>query len=175
MEKISTDLAIALIDPKFPHNVGGAIRAASCYGATHLFYTGERMADQVASLPRLPREERMRGYKDVAWRREDEFLSLLDKDVTPVAVEFRHNAEPLFDFVHPRKAVYVFGPEDGNVPGWVLAKCHRFIVVPTYHCMNLASAVNVVLYDRSFKEQYGLTEPSAECNDVEERQLAFAI
>ena len=24
--------AVALVDPKFPHNVGAAVRAASCYG-----------------------------------------------------------------------------------------------------------------------------------------------
>ena len=152
MRLIQTDLAIALVDPKYPHNVGGVVRAASCYGASHLFYTGQRMADQVATPSRLPREERMKGYRDVEWRREDRFLDLLSPDITPVAVEFRRNAESLFDFVHPPKAVYIFGPEDGGIDGATLARCHRFVVVPTYHCMNLASAVNVVLYDRAAKE-----------------------
>ena len=172
MKPIQTDLAIALIDPKYPHNVGGALRAASCYGATHLFYTGQRMADQVQALSRLPREERMKGYRDVEWRGEDEFLSLLAKDVTPVAVEFRRNAESLFDFVHPRKAVYIFGPEDGGIDGATLARCHRFVVVPTYHCMNLASAVNVVLYDRAAKEHRERSRYGAYPESVREEAYA---
>jgi len=158
MRLIQADLAIALINPKYPHNVGGVVRAASCYGASHLFYTGQRMSDQVSILSRLPREERMKGYRDVEWRREDDFLDLIARDITPVAVEFRRNAESLVDFVHPRKAVYIFGPEDGGIDGATLAKCHRFVMVPTYHCMNLASTVNVVLYDRMAKESREPTE-----------------
>ncbi|MGO8672954.1 MAG: TrmH family RNA methyltransferase [Capsulimonadaceae bacterium] len=175
MSRISTDLAIALIDPKYPHNVGGAIRAASCYGASHLFYTGQRMHDQVIALPRLPREERMKGYRDVDWRREDNALDLIGRDVTPVAVEYRHNAESLFDFVHPRKALYIFGPEDGNVPGAVLARCHRFVVVPTAHCMNLSAAVNVVLYDRAAKAHRGGLAYGIDEESLDRRQLEFSL
>src|SRR3569833_1932059 len=158
MRTIQTDLAIALINPKYPHNVGGVVRAASCYGASHVFYTGERMLDQVSTLSRLPREERMKGYRDVEWRHEEFFLDILDRDITPVAGEFRRYAESLFDFVHPEKAVYIFGPEDGGIDGATLSRSHRFVVVPTYHSMNLASAVNVVLYDRAAKDHRSKTQ-----------------
>jgi tRNA C32,U32 (ribose-2'-O)-methylase TrmJ len=35
--------AIVLVDPKFPHNVGAAVRAASCYRLGQVWFTGERV------------------------------------------------------------------------------------------------------------------------------------
>jgi hypothetical protein len=37
--------------------------------------------------------------------------------------------------------------------------CHRFVVIPTHHCLNLAAAVNVVLYDRRLKRMLAGLEP----------------
>jgi tRNA(Leu) C34 or U34 (ribose-2'-O)-methylase TrmL len=68
--------------------------------------------------------------------------------VTPVAVELRPDAESLVTFEHPGEALYVFGPEDGSLPKPVRLRCHPFVVIPTHHCLSLAAAVNVVLYDR---------------------------
>jgi tRNA(Leu) C34 or U34 (ribose-2'-O)-methylase TrmL len=45
----------------------------------------------------------------------------------------------------------VFGPEDGSLPKGVRTACHQFVVIPSMHCMNLAAAVYVVLYDRAYK------------------------
>ena len=58
--------AVALVDPKFPHNVGAAVRAASCYGVRQVWFSGDRVRLDGAKRQRLPREERMRGYKEVA-------------------------------------------------------------------------------------------------------------
>lgn len=158
MSRILTDVAIGLVNPKFPHNVGAAVRACSCFGATHLFYSGARLDEELIALSRLPREERMKGYKDVKWQRHDRFIELFDASITPVAVEFRPNAEKLFDFVHPEWALYVFGPEDGSLEPGILASCHRFVAIPSQHCLNLAAAVNLVLYDRALKQhQNGAT------------------
>jgi hypothetical protein len=32
-----------------------------------------------------------------------------------------------------------------------LTRCHRFVRIPTRHCLNLACAVGTVLYDRESK------------------------
>jgi tRNA(Leu) C34 or U34 (ribose-2'-O)-methylase TrmL len=142
--------AVVMIDPKFPHNVGAAIRAASCWGVRQVWYAGERVAIEGQAGYRLPREERMRGYKDVDLFQCDDPLGVIGRG-TPVAVEVRANAETLPQFAHPEDAVYVFGPEDGTVPGAILARCHRFVSIPTRHCLNLGAAINVVLYDRCLK------------------------
>jgi tRNA C32,U32 (ribose-2'-O)-methylase TrmJ len=78
----------------------------------------------------------------------------------PVAVELRRGAELLPAFEHPERALYVFGPEDGNLTSAVLARCHRVVAIPTRHCVNLAAAVYLVLYDRMVKRQAGGLEPA---------------
>lgn len=66
-------------------------------------------------------------------------------------VELRRNAESLIEFEHPEQELYVFGPEDGSLDRGMLARCHRFVVIPTKHCTNLSAAVYTVLYDRHAK------------------------
>jgi tRNA(Leu) C34 or U34 (ribose-2'-O)-methylase TrmL len=144
--------ALILIDPKYPHNVGQIVRLASCYGFQQIWTTGHRVAITSNDKDyRLPREERMRGYSDVLLantaRPFDQF-----KKTTFVAVEFRPNSEDLTHFEHPSGDVaYVFGPEDGEIPSSVLGLCHRFVKIPTAHCLNLGTAVATVLWDRRLK------------------------
>jgi len=86
-------------------------------------------------------------------------------------VELRKNAESLIEFEHPDNALYVFGPEDGSLDRAVLARCHRFVVIPARHCANLASAVYTVLYDRHAKRvRAGLEEryTTASASDFDE-------
>jgi tRNA(Leu) C34 or U34 (ribose-2'-O)-methylase TrmL len=149
--------AVALVSPRFPHNVGAAMRAASCFGVKQVWFSGERVRLAMDQKKRLPREERMKGFKDVELRHYDEFLDQFDDTVVPVAVELRPGSESLSTFEHPKNALYVFGPEDGNVPAPILARCHRFVAIPTRHCVNLSAAVYIMLYDRLIKENPGVT------------------
>lgn len=144
--------AVLLANPKYPRNVGAVLRSCSAYGVTDLRYNGARMDKALAELSRLPREERMRGYHKVKWGyAEKPFDEFMDLGYTPIAIEVRENAEMLQSFDHPEKALYVFGPEDGGLTGVTLRHCHRFVAIPTLHCLNLATAVSTVLYDRHVK------------------------
>lgn len=145
--------AVALINPRYAHNIGGAVRAASCFGAKQVWWTGSRVTLDASKGERLPREERMKGYRDVTLVQFDHVFDQFGADVTPVAIELRHNAESLPDFEHPEKALYVFGPEDGSLGKVELMHCHRFVVIPTEYCVNLAAAVYLVLYDRMVKRR----------------------
>jgi tRNA(Leu) C34 or U34 (ribose-2'-O)-methylase TrmL len=164
--------AVALINPKFPRNVGNVLRACSNFGAEALFWTPERVPDPEdwPKGSRLPREERMKLYRDVfvATPARSDLIDVANycgngqhgrsgEPYTPVAVEVRDNAEPLPQFEHPERALYVFGPEDGSLNRGILTVCHRFVVIPTTSCLNLAAAVNVVLYDRLAKMGGGFT------------------
>jgi len=148
--------AVGLTNPKFPHNVGSAIRACSCWDIDKLVWSGNRVphpeewinSEEFAQY-RMPREERMKGYKDVELLRTERFKELIDQGYSPVAVEIMPDAENLFDFEHPENPFYIFGPEDGGLDWRVKQHCHRFIQIPTKHCLNLACAINVVLSHRA--------------------------
>lgn len=141
-------VAILLINPKYPRNVGAVLRTCAAYGVPKLVWTGRRIEGDLHE--RLPREERMRGFRDVYWGPTrapfDELPALV-----PVAIEVMANSESLVGFEHPPNALYVFGPEDGGLTGVTLRHCHRFVSIPTLHCLNLAMAVGTVLYDRQVK------------------------
>jgi tRNA(Leu) C34 or U34 (ribose-2'-O)-methylase TrmL len=145
--------AIALYNPKYPHNVGSCVRALSCFGGRTLIFSGKRIPIEGTKKDvRLPREERMKGYYDVTMLNDDYFFNRFNKDITPVAVEVRDNSESLVNFQHPENPLYVFGPEDGSLERVVLQHCKRFVVIPSKHCLNLAAAVNIILYDRLLKK-----------------------
>ncbi|MFC1526106.1 TrmH family RNA methyltransferase [Candidatus Latescibacterota bacterium] len=150
--------AVILEDPKHPQNVGGALRACAAFGVRDLYWTGERV---VFNTDRLPSQERMPHYQSsVHFTRDETALGrLTDRGFVPVAVEVKADAENLIYFEHPPKAVYVFGPEDGSLSKEALSACHRFAFIPTHYCLNLAAAVNVVLYDRRMKAMLSGAEP----------------
>lgn len=161
--------AVILVNPKYPHNVGGALRACSCFGVEQLWWTGDRVVIDRAKGERLPREERMKGYRKVDFARDDYPFDRF-ADAVPVAVEVRPQSECLTFFRHPENAVYVFGPEDGSLPRAVLGLCHRFVHIPAHHCLNLSAAVNVVLYDRRLKRQLDGLEPVLPLEDMLQEQ-----
>jgi tRNA(Leu) C34 or U34 (ribose-2'-O)-methylase TrmL len=164
--------SVVLINPKFPHNLAATLRAASCWGARQVWYTGTRLQRKMDSLSRIPREERMRGYRHVEvvpdQRPFDHF-----RNAVPVAVEVRENSECLTFFEHPEDAIYVFGPEDGSIPKPILHCCHRFVFIPTHHCLNLSQSVNLVLGHRRLYAQWTGREQVPLLGDVlrEERGL----
>jgi tRNA(Leu) C34 or U34 (ribose-2'-O)-methylase TrmL len=145
-------LAVALVDPKFPHNVGAAVRAASCIllrGAAGMVQRrpGTARRGQAAAAAARGADARIQRSRGQA---RGQFFDAFEEAV-PVAVELRRNAGSLIDFVCPDHALYVFGPEDGSLGRATLAQCHRFLVIPTRHCVNLSAAVYTVLYDRHAK------------------------
>ncbi len=143
--------AIIMHDPRDPFNVGAAVRAASCFGVSQVWVTGKRCAERVWDQKRIPREERMKGFKDVDIILEDQPLEYFN-DAVPIAVELLPNSENLLSFEHPPNAVYLFGPEDGSVPQGVRGLCHRRVFIPTRHCTNLGAAIYLLLYDRLMKQ-----------------------
>jgi tRNA(Leu) C34 or U34 (ribose-2'-O)-methylase TrmL len=146
--------AVVLTDPKYPHNLAQCVRALSCFGTSQLWWSGHRVLKELEGLGRLPREERMKGYQDVQilWN-ERPLEAYRGRDVVPVCVELVPGSEDLVVFQHPANAVYVFGPEDGSVDPGTRRNCHRFVKIPTKHCVNLSAAVYLVLYDRLLKER----------------------
>jgi tRNA(Leu) C34 or U34 (ribose-2'-O)-methylase TrmL len=166
MRKQADTPAVVLCNPKYEHNIGAAIRACSCWGVKQMFWTGHRIDIDPDRKERIPREERMKGYKDVAWGQSDKPFDLFAPNIVPVAIELKPGAMSLTDFIHPENAVYVFGPEDGSVPQVIARFCHYFVFAPTHHCMNLAAAVNLILGHRRMSRQQAGLEPRLPMDQV---------
>lgn len=166
--------SVLLDDPKYPHNVGGAYRAAACFGATHLYVDGSRVPLEPHEGYRLPREERLRAYREevvleqVSGPIEAHYKG---RPLTPVVVEVSPTAEQLHRFEHPADALYIFGPEDGSVSRYYREMGYRFVVIPSYHCLNLAGAVYTVLYDRLAKRRLNGIEPDVPSNELMSGEL----
>lgn len=135
--------SIGLYNPKNDLNVGGAMRAASCYNASMVAITGARY--KKAST------DTTSAWRHIPTIQTDNLLDAIPLGAIPVAIEFIPSARSLVGYTHPENAFYIFGPEDGSIPKAVLEKCRDVVYVPTEQCMNLASTVNVVLYDRMAK------------------------
>lgn len=135
--------AIGLSNPKTPANVGGVLRAAGCFGVSLVVTTGQRYT-------RAPTDV-AKAYQSIPLLHVSDLHAAVPFDCVPVAVELTAMSRPLPRYVHPPRAFYVFGPEDNTLPGEILRWCQDVVVIPSNGCLNLAAAVNVLLYDRLAK------------------------
>ena len=154
--------AIGLHNPKTPENVGGALRAVGCYGASLLVVGGQRWQNQPKSK-RLGKTDTQHAARHTPVIFTPDLMDCVPHGAALVSVEMSDNAISLPEFVHPESAFYVFGPEDGCVPFEILRASQR-VIIPTRYCMNLAATVNVVLYDRIAKQTPTL--PNDQFNDM---------
>ena len=136
--------AIGLINTKTEANVGGALRGCYCFGASLIAIQGKRYNREATDTPA--------SYKHIPLIHVENIKSVIPFDCIPVAVEITPTATSLISFTHPERAFYIFGAEDGSIPKEVLEWCKFTVKIPTAICMNLASTVNVVLYDRLAKQ-----------------------
>lgn len=134
--------AIGLIGPKIEANVGGAMRAADCYGAALVILEAPRFVHRATNVTKAQRHMPMIVGAICDHR---------PYDCPMVIIEIIDGAVSLPKFSHPERALYVFGPEDGSVPRRIVERAQHIVSIPTRWCMNLAATVNVVLYDRLAK------------------------
>jgi tRNA(Leu) C34 or U34 (ribose-2'-O)-methylase TrmL len=150
----------ALVDCKNGFNLGGVIRAVGAFNGRLVVASGERwkakgdwrnMDGEGAHL-RFPC---YLGVKDVF-----DYLPKMDVGygAEAVAIEIAQGSESLVDFIHPKVAMYVFGPEDGSLPKEVLDKCSKKVYIPAAYSLNLYSAATAVFYDRMSKRQRVATQ-----------------
>jgi tRNA(Leu) C34 or U34 (ribose-2'-O)-methylase TrmL len=126
--------AVLLIDPHFPHNVGNALRACALLGAGTLYWTGSRVPppDRWPEGARLPREERMKCYRNTQLRHLAESSLARSPEDGDVPKGIRHAC-------HRFVRIPAADPQE-RTP------------------YNLAFSVGAVLYDRLYK----VTRPTFE-------------
>lgn len=139
-------LSIGLSNPKSPVNVGLVMRAAGCFGVDSVVYTGERY-DRAA--PFITDTQNASLSIPLTWVAN--LPGDISDDTQVVCVELVEGAIPLPAYQHPGNALYIFGPEDGTIDQQVLDRADSVVFIPTTGSLNLAAAVNVLLYDRLAK------------------------
>lgn len=135
---------IALDRPKTSENVASSLRAAHAYGAAMVAVSGAR-------FDRNHRMNTSKAHRHLPLLRVESVFDALPEDCVAVAVDILPGAIPLHEYQHPERAFYVFGAEDSTLSSEIVSRCRDTVYVPTGICMNLAAAVNVVLYDRLAK------------------------
>jgi len=135
---------IGLDRPKDANNIGGVLRAAGCYNADLIAVAGARYKRAATDT--------QAAHRHIPLLHTEDLQLLIPFDCVPVAIDLLDDAQPLQEFVHPERAFYVFGPEDGTLGKRITGWCKHKVYVPTSYCMNLAATVNVVLYDRMAKQ-----------------------
>ncbi len=138
--------AIGLCRPKTGLNIGGAMRAAHIYGAAMVAIEGDRSSVSDSA-------DTTKAWRSIPVVRLIDIFDACPYDAVPIGVDLVDDAEPLPTFKHPKRAFYIFGPEDGTLGARHLDRCKHRVMVPTKFCMNLAATVNVILYDRMAKQQ----------------------
>lgn len=137
---------VGLMHPKTEINVGSALRACGVYDAALMIVQGKRFKRSCTDT--------MKAWRHLPVLSVDSMKESIPFGCIPVAVDLVPSARSLVNYVHPERAFYIFGPEDGTLGTSVLSWCRDTIYVPTNGCMNLAACVNVVLYDRLAKQQH---------------------
>ncbi len=143
---MNSDVIIALTNPKSPTNVGAVLRAAGCFGASQIVYSGNRydVAKKYAT-------DTQKAIESVSLEKVEDFIAAKPQGVKLVCVDLVEGAVPLPSFEHPEQAMYLFGPEDGSLKQEIIDQADHVVYMPTNGSLNLAASVNVVLYDRVAK------------------------
>lgn len=135
---------IGLYNPKYPANIGGTIRSAAIFSSKFVGIVGTRYKHHKTDTGKF--------YHHLPVFQVENLQNIIPYGCTPVAVDILDDAIPLHKYNHPKQAFYIFGPEDSTLNSDILSWCKDKIYVPTLYCMNLASTVTVILYDRFSKQ-----------------------
>lgn len=169
--------AVALQNPLNGFNIGGALRATGAYNGSFLVSSGTRYKSRNSDFRPMDAE--------MARKRMPVFLGVADLspfvpyDCEIVLIERDATSQSLVDFVHPRRALYVFGPEDGAVDTKFLPEGTPYhkVYIPSEYSLNLSACVYTVLYDRKAKSKIWDVNPihCPRCNSDHTKELTEEV
>jgi len=150
-------LSVGLLNPKSPDNVGSVMRAAGNYAVDAVYYTGSRYPRALASNPGVANTRRSISI-NIPLSSVNSLIEQASENTQIICVELAEGAISLPEYQHPENALYIFGPEDGNISQAIIDKADAVVYIPTHGCMNLAATVNVLLYDRLAKSSQSVAD-----------------
>ena len=144
--KTSSYFGIGIVNGKHDINLGTLWRGAYQLGAAFIFTVGNRYTPQSSDVTKAHLDIPLRNYPDI-----DTFWQSIPYSCPIVAIEM--GGEPLPDFKHPDRCIYLLGAEDYGLQPSTLARAHMKISLPyaRYPSFNVAQAGTIVMYDRFVK------------------------
>ena len=133
---------IGVVNMKNSVNYGTLFRSAHCFGANFLFLVGKRFKHQCSNTTCSERHIPLFEYQDI-----NDFIDHIPYNCVPVCIEITTKSRDIRNFVHPERAIYILGQEDGSLPIKLTDK-YTTIKIPTSRCLNVSVVGSIVLYDR---------------------------
>ncbi|GLR72760.1 RNA methyltransferase [Agaribacter marinus] len=148
--------SIGLVNPKAATNVAAILRSAGCFGASSIFYTGQRFGYAKDNNKDFA-QDTQNFRKQIPTVGVDDLLAYKPDGAISVVIELVENAIALPEFKHPENAYYIFGPEDGSVSQTLVDEADHVVFIPCRSNLNLAATASVLFYDRLCKLGYDKT------------------
>lgn len=146
MNKQRGFFGIGIQNTKTEQNIGTLWRSASIMGASFIFTVGKRYKKQASDTMKSWRHIPLYNYENL-----EDFYKSLPYDCRLIGVELDDKSIPISEFKHPERCIYLLGAEDSGLSQDAILKCHKLIQLPGDHCLNVAVAGSIVMYDRIFK------------------------
>lgn len=139
--------AILLDRPKIIHNIGTAMRSCFNFGASSIITIGRRYGRESSDTPDTGAHIPIFHFNTF-----DDYLNSSLR-WPHIGIEIVENSINIKNFVHPKSAVYMFGPEDGSLSKKAQSICCAMVQIPTNQCLNLAVTASCVMFDRLMKQK----------------------
>ena len=136
---------IGVFHPRSGDNIGTLWRSAYQLGAAGIFTIGRPYRQQTSDTQHAAYEIPLRNFPTF-----EEFLA--NRPVGAMLIGIEIGGQPLSNFSHPERAVYLLGSETAGLPDNVLQQCNAVIGLESIHypSYNLAVAGSLVMYHRVF-------------------------
>lgn len=137
---------IGIQNTKTQMNIGTLWRSANIMGAAFIFTIGKRYKQQPSDTLKTPRHIPLYHYGTF-----EDFYNSMPYDCQLVGVELHERSQPIKEFKHPQRCVYLLGAEDHGLTNEAINKSHHLIQLPGESSLNVAVAGSIVMYDRILK------------------------
>lgn len=157
-QQMLDNIAIVLVEPKYPENIGAAARCAMNMGISRLIIVRDDVPDREKMLKMATHKaahliENLEQYNDLK-----EALASFSHVVGTSARQGRkrriensprHMLDTLLPLLENNKVALLFGPENRGLTNDDLKYCQTTVTIPTadFSSLNLAQAVAILCYE----------------------------
>lgn len=138
---------IGIQNTKTAMNIGTLWRSAQIMGASFIFTIGKRYKTQSSDTMKTTRHIPLYHYETFP-----EFYKVMPYGCQLIGVELSPKAVAIKSFNHPQKCIYLLGAEDNGLTNEAANKCYSLVQLPGEHCLNVAVAGSIIMYDRLSKQ-----------------------